>query len=738
MKKQMLKYLRLQQTTKIRVKCFLISLFIFIIFLPTVSVISLNNDKHHIFINTLEKSFFCSDSLTSSSFNTSTINNIKIIEDNPEAIFPNFLHYSVITANAMIDYLYDNGDEGFYSSADEHWSETSIVLEKKTYDQAQAILALLKLSQAVLNVTQSEYALDKAEKTGNYLISHLYDDDFGGFFSSTIDRFKRPGIEGRAIESLIDLFRITGNVTYRDMAEDTFEFIDTNGWDNFYGGYYYKLSHTGALASPSVNEFYEPDAKRVDHNAIMGSAILDLYALNSDITYLNKAITIFELMNTSSLNTETGLFYGGYKRDGTIVNPDSTDLFVNTLMIEFLSKLYTVTGETYYLDVIQSLIKEIVSRFWDDQYGGFYPTYEFTYLEDRDMKKYTERQFYAIIALDEVYRLTNNSLYYNLIYDTIEFLNANLYDQSHEGYYQLANDNGDPGDPTWRNKHCVTQSLAILELSKLWLYSKPGVLNALWLPSIPRPQDSVTIVVAAFDSDGIADVLCNYSINGQAYEIVQMIEDTQIGNMYNTSFDSQPVDTTINFNIIVNDTLGNEVVRGSYFFLWQYDIWSPHVELLRLNPGNEVPVHSKVTVTVSSHDVPIQGSVGRIRIYYHLEGKDEDSKPLTRVDAHIWQIEFSDGFKVPGTYAYYFEAVDDKGNFGFSEIAYIYVLGQLETVPLLAVIGGLFFVLFITPASVAIFKEYQKKTAKGTLVRIKNSKGMKRRRRTRRTRHMEN
>lgn len=737
MKKLMLKYLRLQQTKKIRVKSFLIFLLLMIIFLPTISVFSLNNDKHHICFNTKENSFFYPDSLTSSSFDISTLNKVNSIEDNPEAIFPNFLHYSVVTANAMIEYLYDNEEGGFYSSANEHWLETSIVLEKKTYDQAQAILALLKLSQAVLNITQSEYALAKAEETANYLLSHLYDDDFGGFFSSTLDNFKRPGIEGRAIESLIDLFLITGNVTYRDMAEDTFEFIDTNGWDTFYGGYYYKLSHTGVLASPSGNEFYEPDAKRVDHNAIMGSAILDLYELNSDITYLNKAITIYELMNTSSLNIDTGLFYSGYEREGTIVNPDSTDLFVNTLMIEFLSKLYTTTGDAYYLDAIQSLIKEIVSRFWDDQFGGFYPTYEFTNLEDRDLKKYTERQFYAIIALDKAYRLTNNSLYYNLIYDTMEFLNANLYDQTHEGYYQLANDNGDIGDPIWKNKYCVTQSLAILELSKLWLYSKPGVLNALWLPSIPRPQDSVTIVVAAFDSDGIANVLCNYSLDGQAYEIVQMIEDTQVGDMYNTSFDSQPVDTTINFNIIVNDTLGNEVVRGSYFFLWQYDIWSPHVELLRLDPGNEVPVHSEVTLTVSSHDVPIQGSVGRIRLYYHLEGKDEDSKPLTRVDAHIWQVEFSDGFKIPGTYAYYFEAVDDRGNFGFSEVAYINVLGSSETIPLLAVIGGLFFVLFITPASVVVVKEYQKKTAKGTLTKIKTKKGMKRRRRTRRTRYTD-
>ncbi|MHA2307145.1 MAG: FG-GAP repeat domain-containing protein, partial [Candidatus Hodarchaeales archaeon] len=66
----------------------------------------------------------------------------------------------------------------------------------------------------------------------------------------------------------------------------------------------------------------------------------------------------------------------------------------------------------------------------------------------------------------------------------------------------------------------MTQSLAIYGSANLWLYSKPGVLNAMWLPSLPRPQDPVTIIVAAFDSDGVADVLCNYSMDDQPYTLV--------------------------------------------------------------------------------------------------------------------------------------------------------------------------------------------------------------------------
>ncbi|MHA2253202.1 MAG: AGE family epimerase/isomerase [Candidatus Kariarchaeaceae archaeon] len=712
------------------------SLFIFPIIFPLIPTVIANDSISQIMMDNSPKTTSSLEILHDSSFKTSTID--RVSEDNPEAYFPNFLHYSVITANALIDYLYDSEEGGFYRSADEHWSEPSINSEKRTYDQAQAILALLKLSQAVINETQREYALNIAEETGKFMISDLYDVDFGGFFSSTGDRFKRPGIEGKAIEALIALFDTTGNTTYIDIAKETFEFVNTNGWDRFEGGYYYKLSHSGVVASPNLDELYQPDSKRVDHNTLMGSALIDLYTLTDDPIYLDRAVEIYESMNSSCFNNDTGLFYGGYMSSGDVVDSDSSELIVNTLMVEFLAKLYNVTQKISYLDGITALIKSLLYNYWDDSFGGFYSTHLYSDTEDRDLKKYTERQFYAMRALDEAYKLTNNNLYYNLIFDMMEFLNTNLYDQDHEGYIQLSNENGDAGDPLWKNKFSVTQTLAIYELANLWLYSKPGVLNAMWLPSLPRPQDPVTIVVAAFDSDGVADVLCNYSVNNQPYSLVKMQMDTQVGNMYNTSFKSQPVGTTINFNIIVNDTLGNEAVRGSYFFIWQYDTWSPHVEVLGIDPGVEIPVYSEVSITVSVHDIPTQGSVSNVRIYYHLEGKPEDSKSLTRIDSHIWQVTFESGFNVPGTYAYYFEATDDRGNFGYTAVSNLYVLGKLATVPLVTVIGGLFIILLIAPAGFALFKEYQKRNAKRSLKQMKHAQGMKRRRTTRRTRRNRN
>ncbi|MBW1855282.1 MAG: hypothetical protein JRJ00_11495, partial [Deltaproteobacteria bacterium] len=205
----------------------------------------------------------------------------------------------------------------------------------------------------------------------------------------------------------------------------------------------------------------------------------------------------------------------------------------------------------------------------------------------------------------EAYKLTDNSLYYNLILDTIEVLNDNLYDQINGGYYQLSNRDGTQGgDPSWKRKSTVTQSLAIHTLANIWLKSKPGALNVIWSPSTPLSHDKVTLLIAAFDSAGISSVFLNYSINGDAYELLEIVPHS-VGNMFNVTLDPpHPDGTTINFNIIINNTLNVQAIRGDYSFLWQSDRWPPDVQLIGILPGDQIPVNEEFSVFVSAQDVP--------------------------------------------------------------------------------------------------------------------------------------
>ncbi|MFX1516812.1 MAG: hypothetical protein ACFFC6_10905 [Promethearchaeota archaeon] len=657
-------------------------------------------------------------------------------DNNPDAYFPNFLHYSISVANALIDHLYDNDSGGFYRSINQFWSNDSINKLKYSYDQAQAILALLKLSDAVINESERDFAIHSAESIGKYMITHLYDSEFGGFYTYTGSSYKNPGVNGKVIQSLLSLYKTTGNDTYREKAIETFDFIDKFGWDSKSGGYVYLLSHTGIIASsnPSSTDPYDPNSKKVDHNAIMGEALLELYLSTSDPSYLSKAIELYQVLNTSSRDHTSKLFYIGFNNVG-IVEPDYTDIFINSLALEFLSKLYNITGDLAFFNDFQSLMYTVLLNFWDSSHGGFYATFPYNNQVEKDEKKYTERQFYAIRALDEAYKLTKNNLYYNLILDVMEFLDNYLYDNIHEGYYLLTNADGREGELNWKDKYSVTQSLAIYELANLWLYSKPSVLNALWSPLNPRPSDAVTIRIAAFDADGLSGVFLNYSMNNQPYKLIEMDIDEFIGNMYDFTFDSQPHGTKINFNIIVNDTLGNIIVRESYFFVWEIDILPPHIMLLGVNPNNEIFVNNNFSIVVSVHDNPSQGDVTSVRMYYKETSQSKwASRALFRFGDYLWRIEFPDGFEKPNRYDYFFEAIDDRGNFGFSPEFYLEIQGHPEVFPITVFIGSVFLILFVVPAGIIAYKEYGKKSAHTTLKNIKKTRNMKRkgRRRTRR------
>jgi mannose/cellobiose epimerase-like protein (N-acyl-D-glucosamine 2-epimerase family) len=647
-----------------------------------------------------------------------------------EGYFPNFLFYSIEIANLLIENLYDNDSDGFYFSTNEQWQITDINTEKRTYDNAQAILALLKLADAVINQTEKDFALNIAEKTSNGLLTNLWDSDFGGFYVSQSERYKKPGIQAKAIQAFLALYEVTGSSSYRDVATETFNFIDTCAWDKTNGYYIYVTSHSGSplFENPNTQDPYEPQSLRVDHNVLMGNALLDLYRIESDETYLTKARQIYDFINSTCRNKSTNLYYTGIDSTLEIVDPYSTDLFINSLVLEYLAHLYNVTEDSKYYDDFFPLLNSVLLHFWDNRYGGFIASNSYLNSGLDDNKKYTERQFYGIRALDEAFKLSDNEVYYNLILDTVEVLNTKLYDQVNGGYHQLANMDWNQGDdPSWRDKFTVTQSLAVYALANLWMYSKPSALNVLWSPSTPRPQDSVTILIAAFDSDGISKVVFNYSINNGDYQWKEMTPHS-VGNMFQTTIDPPNINgTTIDFNVIINNTLNNQTVRGDYSFLWQIDKWPPEVQEIGFIPGMEIQVNEEFSIIVSAHDIPSQGDVKYVRIHYHCSEQPEKSKAFEQIDTHIWRITFPDGLPEPGTYAYYFESTDFNQLTSFSHVDFFFILGQPVSpqIPLASIIGVLVVIGIFVPAGIYTYVEYEKKSARKTLknrkqIRYKN------------------
>lgn len=671
-------------------------------------------------------SFGADDRIFSSSDSTSSA------QEDPESYFPNFLFYSTVTANALIEHLYDNVSGGFYRSADEHWLEVN--KKKYTYDQAQAILAFVKISEAVLNDSQRDYAIQIATNTTNFMITDLWDPLFKSFANDEDESiYRRAGIQGKAIQALLEMYRITGNQTYLEIAEDCYAFFDSFGWDNSNGGYYYLLNHVGIIASqsPDPNDRYEPTDKRVDHNVLMGKAAVDLYRTTANASYLSRAIDIFNFINATCQNATTGLYYNAVDDENEVVVTTSSDIYINCQVLEFISELYNATEDSAYFDAFEALLRRVLfsGGFWDEDYAGFYSEYSYISPDDRDVKKYTERQFYALRAIDEAYRHTKSQFFYNLILDVMEFVNDQLYDHYFEGYYQVVTREGLVGESFWKDKYTVTQALAIYELANIWLYSKPAVNNAVWSPSNPRPIDDVMITTAAFDADGISSVLLNYSINGGSYQAVNMEMHPLVGNLFNISLGAHSNGTTISFDIVVNDTLGNILTRGSYYFIYLRDMLTPHVQEELIDPGYIIDVNKKITMYVTAHDAPSQGFVSTVSLFYHEEDGIERTRRLSHTASGIWLMEFPNGFDSPRKISYYYEAIDGEGNIGRSLLYRMEIQGDKALFPIFPLVFGFFILVIAVPASLYGYITYKKKGAKTQLKAIRRGRQMKTRKR---------
>ncbi|MHA2494695.1 MAG: AGE family epimerase/isomerase [Candidatus Hodarchaeales archaeon] len=658
------------------------------------------------------------------------------IED-PELYFPNFLFYSKQVANALVDYLYDNVSGGFYRSTSEQWQAQDIDKAKYTYDQAQAIMAFLKIAEAVYNDTERDWAIQIANQTANYMITDLMEPAFDGFTTSTSEGvYRRAGIQGKAIQALVELYRVTGNDTWLNNAESCLAFMNEYGWDSEGRGYYYILNHIGSIASknPIANDPYSPSAKKVDHNVIMGKALLDLYEITNDSAHLSRAIEIYRFLNSTCRDNElTDLFFTGVDSENYVVERSTIDVFVNCQVLEFLSELFGATNDSAYRDDFQSLLYAVLLSpgFWDNQNAGVYATFSRDVFIGRDTKKYTERQFYLLRALDEAFRITGDDGYYNIILDVMEFLNDHLYDSYHEGYISVTTEEGIIAETSWRDKFTVIQALAIYELANLWLYSKPAVNNAVWSPTNPRPTDDVTVTAAAFDADGLASVVCNYSIDRDPYELAPMDTHPQVGNLFTIPFAGRSNGTTVAFSIIVNDTLGNSFVRGVYNFIFLYDIWSPYLEEVLIEPNERVmDVNTEVKTYVYIEDVPSQGRILTAGIYYHREDETELYQRLVPMtEGGYWTFEFPEKLDEPETIVYYYEAIDDSGNIGYSPDYTIQIKGEKSVLPILPVVFGAFVVVLVIPAGLYLYVDQKKKGAKKKLKSIRLQKKLKGRKR---------
>jgi len=465
--------------------------------------------------------------------------------------------------------------------------------------------------------------LFKANKAVDFLFQRLWDSRYGGFYFSdlngTIDTIKDTQSQAIAISALISAFDQFGTELYLDRAQKTIDFALANLWDsNNYGFYQYSTDNGTILASGRL--------KRIVTQALMVSALSDMYSKKNDSKYLNY---------------------------------------------------------------INKTISFSMSHLWDPINKGFFAhSSEDGLTIDETLSKATSKQFYMVFALLEVYKISRgitrsykvswtsdySKYIFDIILETLEFVLSNLWDDSYAGFY-IAHDM--MGEIQNTNKFAIPQALGAEILLKTLDVGLPIVTNFRWEPIFPTPIDRITTSVSVFGLSPIEAVVLKYSLVNMSISI-PMEASNQIDYLYEAQIGPFPHETLIDFEVWANNSVGNEYFGKSYILLITEDRMGPAAFVHEVNPPSpraSEPIEIKV---VAVDDRP-HISVDRVTISYRIDGSDWEVLELSHLDGNLFSITIGP-FSSESTVDLYFIAYDSFGNSAVTEIMSIDVPPEQRTI----------------------------------------------------------
>ena len=604
--------------------------------------------------------------------------------------------YAEASADILISRLMNLTRGKVFHAASYDWSVHEEYTSLANY--YWTIDALARAYEMTNNQTYS-IAMSKAVTS---MVNNLMDSTYPGFFVNEyseleIAESKRPGVQAYAYWALEIAESINASLDFTSEKASALTCLTDMLYDSENGGFYFFTMRNGSLNVPAhVSEVYPNDGKRLDHLVLGATVLYDAGLSLGNTTMLDMADEAMSFM-ISNMKYDYDMGFRGYKlavsQTGADVNVDPGDRVahsivtdINSLVIKALIKGYEVTGNTTYLNSATQLFETLLANNWDDEDGGWFAEVvdgePYDPLDDEDVKfyKYSEIQFQMILALEDLYEVTDSIYHIRLVIDILDLVLANLWDIAEEGFVRNGNQVWAVISNDWKTHYTAVQAQAVLCLERVASYGLPIVSRVRINPTNPRPQDNIHISVTALDEDGIDSVYVNYTLSlggNDTNGIISLLSNPQVGGFYNNSLGPLEDGTSVNFEVVANDTTGQMFIAGSYHFLVRLDIYSPIAELHAIYPTGSVRTGDEVTIDIETYEFPEQSHTNSCEIRWRLFDSAFTSVNMTPIGVEdkriIWRTvlgQFNGGDQI----AFFCLVMDEAGNVGESRLYQLTIL----------------------------------------------------------------
>jgi len=278
--------------------------------------------------------------------------------------------------NAWYPTVKDNLYGGYLSDFEYDWTPTG---ENTKLVVSQARHVWVTSKAALLFPDEPMYA-ELARHGFDFLKNKMWDNDYGGFYyhmdrsgNTVIDNRKRIYGEAFAIYGLSAYYLVSGSEEARDLAIETFHWIEEHGFDKDYNSYH---QYTNRQGTPLLS--YDKEHNNILHLIEAYTALYNIYPDQK----VYEAIKNIVYLVDEKLQSPEGFLYVNFNRDLTPSSNNYNDVaFGHNIQLSYLLyDAYLVMNEEI-PDSIQMLIKNLADHTieygFDEQFGGLFNTGHF-------------------------------------------------------------------------------------------------------------------------------------------------------------------------------------------------------------------------------------------------------------------------------------------------------------------------------------------------------------------------
>lgn len=326
---------------------------------------------------------------------------------------------------------------------------------------------------------QKEASLKAAESGYEFLRSHFYDAELGGYFTKTdaagsvIDARKHAYPNAFVIYAFVEYYRATGDLEVLVAAKELFRTLDKHCYDRQHAGYQeFFYSDWRLITDPTESGYVGAiNTKTYNTHLHLLEAFAQLYREWPDPLVAERLSELIDINVNTVRHPEHFCNIDGFQRDWTMIATPRNlrasyghDVECAWLVLDAVKALGRSASP--YRSWAKHLCDHAIHYGFDSKHGGFFYTGPLGKASD-DRKKEWWTQNEAMVAMLVLEDLTGDSSYRGVFDSTFEFV------QSHQiapegGWWGTVREDGQLGDrrvrtSMWQGAYHNARSLILCE-----------------------------------------------------------------------------------------------------------------------------------------------------------------------------------------------------------------------------------------------------------------------------------